>query len=110
MKIGKFNIKGLQSYIEENKLSEVNSSMLLILAKLANSYLDAVEKEGVLYKYTTAEGLPRTKKNSLIDSLIPTFSMISKILKDNSLVLPKNAMDDSEDEFNELMSNLKNPK
>lgn len=109
MKIGKFNIKALQKYIEDNNLSEVNSSMLLILAKLANSYLATLEEEGILYKYTTSEGLPRTKKNSLVDSIIPTFSMISKILKDNSLVLPKNAMDGDNDDFNELMKNLKNP-
>lgn len=110
MKIGKFNVKALQKYIDDNKLSEVNSSMLIILAKLANSYLAALEDEGILYKYVTAEGLPRTKKNSLVDSIIPTFSMISKILKDNSLVLPKNAMDDDNDEFNNLMDSLKKPK
>ena len=106
MKIGKFNIKNLTQYCADNKLSDVNTNMLIILAKLANEYLSALETEGVLYKYITREGLNRTKKNGLIDNIIPTFSMISKILKDNSLVLPKNTLDNEDDDFNDMMKKL----
>ena len=106
MKIGKFKIKELQSYCESNKLSDINTNMLMILAKLANEYLSALENEGVLYKYVTREGLNRTKKNGLIDNIIPTFSMISKILKDNSLVLPKNTQEAEDDSFSDMMKNL----
>lgn len=112
MRIGKFKIKELQNYIETNKLSEVNSTMLIILAKLANEYLSALEEEGVLNKYTTREGLSRTKKNALIDNIIPTFSMIAKILKDNNLVIPKQAIEEKEEksEIENLLDNLNNMK
>lgn len=112
MRIGKFKIKELQNYIETNKLSEVNSTMLIILAKLANEYLAALEEEGVLNKYTTREGLSRTKKNALIDNIIPTFSMIAKILKDNNLVIPKQAIEEKEEksEIENLLDNLNNMK
>lgn len=112
MRIGKFKIKELQNYIETNKLSEVNSTMLIILAKLANEYLAALEEEGVLNKYTTREGLSRTKKNALIDNIIPTFSMIAKILKDNNLVIPKQVIEEKEEksEIENLLDNLNNMK
>lgn len=112
MKIGKFKIKELQNYIETNKLSEVSSTMLIILAKLANEYLSALEDEGVLNKYVTREGLNRTKKNALIDNIIPTFSMIAKILKDNNLVIPKQVLEEKEEksEIETLLDNLNNMK
>ena len=94
--IGSFNIKELQKYIKENNISDINATMLMILAKLSNEYLQSIENEGVLYHYTTADNLPRTKRNQLIDSIIPTFTMISKILKDNNLVLEKKCVSTEE--------------
>ena len=102
--IGSFNIKELQKYIKENNISDINATMLMILAKLSNEYLQSIENEGVLYHYTTADNLPRTKRNQLIDSIIPTFTMISKILKDNNLTLEKKCVNTPKEKEKDGMS------
>ena len=60
--IGSFNIKELQKYIKENNISDINATMLMILAKLSNEYLQSIENEGVLYHYMTARNVFRPKK------------------------------------------------
>lgn len=106
MKIGKFNVKEIQKYADENELSSINSTMLSILTTMVNEYLKAIEKEGVLIEYQSREGDKRIKKNQLVDNVIPTFSMISKILKDNNLVLGKKVVDEEADEFQTIMNKL----
>lgn len=105
-KLQKFNLKDIQNYAKECELSGINQTMLTILISMVNEYLAAIEKEGVLVEYTTREGLKRIKKNQLIDNIIPTFSIISKILKDNNLVVGKKQVDEKSDEFNELINNI----
>lgn len=106
MKINKFNIKQIKEYSEENDLSSINSTMLIILAKLCNEYLNTLEEEGIMIHSISREGNDRVNKNKIIDSIIPTFSMISKILKDNNLVLSKKTNEEEKDEFQILINNL----
>ena len=105
-RLQKFNLKDIQQYAKESDLSGINQTMLTILISMVNEYLSAIEKEGVLTEYTTREGLKRVKNNQLIDNVIPTFSMISKILKDNNLVVAKKNVDEQTDEFNQLINNI----
>lgn len=106
MKIGKFNIKDIQEYTANNDLSSINSTMLIILTTMVNQYLQVVEKEGIMIKYKSREGADRYKKNQVVDNIIPTFSMIAKILKDNNLVLGKKVTEEEVDEFSTIMNKL----
>ena len=105
MKIGKFNLKEIKKYTEEEGLSDINQTMIIIIAKLVNEYLGQIEKEGVLVDFLTREGTKK-KKNPLIDSILPSFNQIGKILKDNNLVLAKKAIDEQGDNFTDLMNRI----
>lgn len=75
--IGNFNLKELQKYIDENNISDINATMLQVMAKLSNEYINQLETNGL------------SEKSMIPKNLLSTFQLINKILKDNNLTLEK---------------------
>lgn len=75
--IGSFNLKELQKYIQENNISDINATMLQVMAKISNEYINQLETNGL------------SEKSMIPKNLLSTFQLINKILKDNNLTLEK---------------------
>lgn len=75
--IGSFNLKQLQKFISENNISDINATMLEVMAKLSNEYINQLEANGL------------NEKSMIPKNLLSTFQLINKILKDNNLTLEK---------------------
>ena len=106
MKINKFNLKNLTKYAEQEGLSEINTTMIQVVATMVNEYLKNIEQEGVLIDTINSSGARVKKKNALIDSILPSFNLLGKILKDNNLVLAKKQLDEEGDKFKDMIQNL----
>lgn len=75
--IGNFNLKELQKYIDDNNISDINATMLQVMAKISNEYINQLETNGL------------NEKSMIPKNLLSTFQLINKILKDNNLTLEK---------------------
>lgn len=100
MKLSKINIKEFQKYMKDNELPSITQDILTTLVGLVNEYIGGLQAEGVMLTYISREGNERKKKNPISDSIIPTFSLIAKILKDNNLTLPKTTTENDNEQIN----------
>lgn len=106
LKINKFNLKNISKYTEEEGLNEINKTMIQVVTTMVNEYLKNIEEEGVIIDTFNSNGNSVKKKNALIDSILPSFNLLGKILKDNNLVLAKKVIDEEGDKFNDLMNRI----